>query len=511
MRDDNAGAFDAGRRLSAAAPGNPLALWAFLHALGARDAAIGVRARVMVERPSDENVAPLEPHEVDHVVACYRELHARRPELAQGEIILNVANELRWAKRTDDEERFYRETVAGASQIGQIAGALDLAGLRGDLPALVQLSERYYRLQAGRSTVYYSSGSYTFGGTVDAMCLGMAVSAGRKDFAQVLKLVDWSLEAARRKRERQSPGAAARARRAGSTNPGLPVLYQIFTGSGYLIARFAYPKENEYLDSGAITVLRTAFELYKRNDLLSDLVNHFRSQAAAARAPADATYPRLALAAIQWWSDERDDAIAELTKAVSAERPESDLRLDLASLLIQQGSPAEAIEVLDAVQPMDNMSLRHREELAITAAIAAGNAERAQRAAERLFGLRLETETQIELSAQMHQLGLHELADALLGRARRRAGGQGSRTGRADDPVSAPGQAGPGGADRAPDPSRVTQLRSRQLACFDRPGKRATGRDENPGRIGPIAADHRAHSRTAQEDAEFDRAAPDAR
>ena len=149
-RDDNAGAFDAGRRLSAAAPGNPLALWAFLHALGARDAAIGVRARVMVERPSDENVAPLEPHEVDHVVACYRELHARRPELAQGEIILNVANELRWAKRTDDEERFYRETVAGASQIGQIAGALDLAGLRGDLPALVQLSERYYRLQAGR-------------------------------------------------------------------------------------------------------------------------------------------------------------------------------------------------------------------------------------------------------------------------------------------------------------------------------------------------------------------------
>ena len=72
---------------------------------------------------------------------------------------------------------------------------------------------------------------------------------------------------------------------------------------------------------------------------------------------------------------------------------------------------------------MDNLSLRRREELAITAAIAAGNAERARRAAERLFGLRLDTDTQIRLSGQMHQLGLHELADALLGRARRRAGG----------------------------------------------------------------------------------------
>ena len=41
-------------------------------------------------------------------------------------------------------------------------------------------------------------------------------------------------------------------------------------------------------------------------------------------------------------------------------------------------------------------------------------------------GCRLDTETQIRLSGQMRQLGLHELADALLGRARRRAGGQSS-------------------------------------------------------------------------------------
>ena len=153
-------------------------------------------------------------------------------------------------------------------------------------------------------------------------------------------------------------------------------------------------------------------------------MHHFRRQTAAATSPAEAIYPGLALSSILWWSDEKDEAVAELTKIVDAARPESDLRFDLAELLVQQGSPADALEVVDAVQPLDNLSLKRREELALGAAISAGNVERAQHAAERLFGLRLDTDTQIKIAGQMHQLGLHELAEAVLGRARRRAGGQ---------------------------------------------------------------------------------------
>ena len=50
-------------------------------------------------RQVDEDTTPLEAREIDHVLACYRELKARRPELAQAEIIVNVANELAWSKR----------------------------------------------------------------------------------------------------------------------------------------------------------------------------------------------------------------------------------------------------------------------------------------------------------------------------------------------------------------------------------------------------------------------------
>ena len=123
-----------------------------------------------------------------------------------------------------------------------------------------------------------------------------------------------------------------------------------------------------------------------------------------------------------WWGDEQDEAIAELAKVVEAARAESELRLDLAELLEQQRAYADALAVADAVQPLDNMTLRRREELALRLAVSSGDVERARHAAERLFGLRLDTDTQVRLAGQMHQLGLHELAEAVLGRARRRAG-----------------------------------------------------------------------------------------
>ena len=53
---------------------------------------------------------------------------------------MNVAHELARAKRTDDEIRFYRDVVESASQAGQIAAAIDLAALRGDLAGLCSSS-----------------------------------------------------------------------------------------------------------------------------------------------------------------------------------------------------------------------------------------------------------------------------------------------------------------------------------------------------------------------------------
>ena len=77
----------------------------------------------------------------------------------------------------------------------------------------------------------------------------------------------------------------------------------------------------------------------------------------------------------------------------------------------------------DSFEPLDQKAMKRREVLAIRLAVVTGDVARARKAAERLFGLRLEADTQVQLASQMHQLGMHELAEAVLGRARRRAGG----------------------------------------------------------------------------------------
>ena len=75
----------------------------------------------------------------------------------------------------------------------------------------------------------------------------------------------------------------------------------------------------------------------------------------------------------------------------------------------------------DAVQPLDNSTMKRREELALRLAVLVGDFERARQAAERLFGLRLDTDTQVRLAGQMNQLGQHELAEAVLGHSPRAA------------------------------------------------------------------------------------------
>ena len=237
-----------------------------------------------------------EPAELDHVMACFRSLRARRPELAQAQILQNVFKELKRAKRTEDEERLYRESIDGATQIGQLAGVFGLAAERGDVDGLLSLCDRYERLQSGRGQQYYYTGSFYFQGPAVAIGQCMTQRADRKAHDDVLKILDHQLAAARRRQERQSPGSA-RAPEPPRSVGGI-ACYQTRLGragrrqrSGRLPVAERVPRRIG--DPGACA---RAFELYKRDDLMSDLVSHFRRQAAEAKTPADANYPRLALA-----------------------------------------------------------------------------------------------------------------------------------------------------------------------------------------------------------------------
>ena len=78
--------------------------------------------------------------------------------------------------------------------------------------------------------------------------------------------------------------------------------------------------------------------------------------------------------------------------------------------------------MLDSIEVADQDLTRRRELLALRVAVQAGRGDRAAQAAERLFGLRLDNAAQVQLASQMQQLGMNDLADAVLARARRRVG-----------------------------------------------------------------------------------------
>ena len=427
LRSDNAGAFAAAKNLSRAAATDHSALWAYLISLRARQRPLGTRVTVAVAAKvmdQKDDTPPLDKNETEHVLDCYRSLQARRPELA-AMVLQSVVDELKRAKAVDGEERFYREAIDGAKQLAQVEGALSLAAGRGDTDALIQLADRAERLQSGRAASAFGTVALSLfysGTAISISQWGMSVRADQKAYADVLRLLDYQLAASRRKLEQQSPSAtrAGRARLAMRANVGQS--YAIWVGKTRRSISISFPKANEYLDDSAIQVLRNAFELYKRDDIVSDLIGHFHRQVDAAPTPADAVYPRLALSSIYWWNDDKSEAIAEFTKVADESKSESELRLDLAELLEQQGERTDALALADAVQPLDNSTMKRREELALRLAVMIGDLERARQAAERLFGLRLDTDTQVRLASQMSQLGQHELAEAVLGRARRRAG-----------------------------------------------------------------------------------------
>ena len=299
-----------------------------------------------------------------------------------------------------------------------------LAAERGDVDNVIKLFDRYERLvnnkQNANPNIYvYYGGYYTLSSTpADSFCRTMLARADAKAPGDIARLLDHYLVAARRpdrmtRRVRSIASTSAVSRRN---------QFQVWTGKTAKFTTVSYPNPNPYYDLASIQVLRNAYELYKRDDLVSDLQSHLKKSLEAG-SDVDRTYIHLALCYLNWWNEDKDEALRELTEAAQASKSDPEILLSLAELRAQRNEPEEALRIADSFEPLDQKAMQRREVLAIRLAVVTGDVNRARKAAERLFGLRLDADTQVQLASQMHQLGMHELAEAVLGRARRRAGG----------------------------------------------------------------------------------------
>ena len=113
---DNAAPYAAARDLSRATPTDPLALWAYLYIAGRPAARPGQPLLQRTPGRDSRRTARRRWTRTSSITSwpATRPCARAGPSWPQAQILQNVADELKRAKRAEDEERFYREAVAGA-------------------------------------------------------------------------------------------------------------------------------------------------------------------------------------------------------------------------------------------------------------------------------------------------------------------------------------------------------------------------------------------------------------
>ena len=164
---DNTATYEAARDLSRAAAVGPDGAVGLPHVAGEPPVRPGSALLRRAGDRGERRHAPLPADEIDHVLASYRALRQRRPELAARQILGSVAVELKRAKRADDADALYREAVDGARQVDEVASVFGLAGERGDVDGLIALLDKYERLQAGRASSAFGTYYYRGPGLFD--------------------------------------------------------------------------------------------------------------------------------------------------------------------------------------------------------------------------------------------------------------------------------------------------------------------------------------------------------
>jgi len=241
-----------------------------------------------------------------------------------------------------------------------------------------------------------------------------------EEHAKILSLLgsslDISTEVAMRKRAEQN-----RRRTTTTAQAYYSTNFSLKYGKEDIRVQFDYPRPSQYVDATTLTLLREAYEVFKRNEVLDDLPAYLEQRLQAA-SDDEKLYATLLLAYTRWWLEEKEEALTLLKKAGTYLNDDPAFRLEIATLHQSMGDTEDALEIVEAIVPRDQKLVQQRELIALELAERLGDIDRARQAAERLFGLRLDNNTQLALVDRMRRLGMHEMAEAITSRVERRSG-----------------------------------------------------------------------------------------
>src|SRR5262245_25151461 len=393
--------------------------WLLLQQLLTRNQAL---VQPQPSRQVEDRTAPLTTDELDLMRRSFRAVEqassTQRQTMTYSVAYVQraVLAELKGAVQKTEEERLYRDILAKPETTTQIADAMQIAVYRNDVAAFLTLLDRFAKkdLQTADTKSTPARSARTSAGNL----VGQLAGNGQTSPADALNILDRYLEYAGAWSNQQRSNPLNRMNRPQSQSVNYIYAY---AGGTRRRVNSTFPPPNAYFDNNAIAFLRTVFELFKQKDVASDLLKHVESRLNDVAA-SDKVFAALALAYLQVWNDEPDAGFKSLADAVALVPQDLDLRMDIARLYMQNQQLDEALAMVDAVTPLAQRGLQARETLALDLAGRLGDHERARQAAERLCGLRLDPETQVQLAGQMRRLGMVDEAEAVIARAQRQAG-----------------------------------------------------------------------------------------
>ncbi len=362
-----------------------------------------------------------------------------------GGSLSTLLEELRLAGKKDEASALLNEHIAKAATAAELASAMALVAKEerhSELPellgrwqqaALKQIAETPVTAPArGAMTSPRSAlASVPLQVVLSTVQPWMGKLAAEEENAQVLSVLGQCLTVAEAEAKHRSLVIAAQPSRR-NQNLSNPMMgrVSVYNGKNQTYASINFPPASamQWIDATTCALLYQAHDSLKRNDVVSDLADFLRKRLdEESKDSSDKDRllcGNLYLACALWWAEEQDEAAQSMATAAALTREDIPMQQSLAEMYQSRGDFEDALNVIDAIPARDQKVLQQRELMALTLAERLGDTDRARSAAERLFGLRLDSQTQLGLVDRMKRLGLSSLADAILARAERTATNQ---------------------------------------------------------------------------------------
>ncbi|QDT02593.1 tetratricopeptide repeat protein [Rubripirellula lacrimiformis] len=371
------------------------------------------------DKADSKPIQPLSPEQLDLLVQQFRRIedkHATGSASSQLSLRTVLMNEFTIAEQPERANEFDIPAPKPDASIQELLATIAFHVQFRDSERAQALVDRL--LPAARNHTKSTIGSNSITGS--ASSIGQTTKRGKSFVAaNRLALLDAVLASAIGKTFQTN-------RRGSSPSDGtLQTYYQTSTGM-YRSIQIKAPLSTSLINQSMVAELSSLLPSdpsakSNSNDrsvrVPLDIIEHL--QTPLPDAPIYELKSRGALAAFaHWWDDRPRDCYRALIALCEKYPDDVDLQIERARLASELDQPRVALDALDSFDPLDSRMLVRKEMAAMNLAAELGDIERAKKSAQRLFGMRMDTNTQLALADQLRRLGMNDKAAAVLRRMR---------------------------------------------------------------------------------------------